>query len=113
MTQNELNEIIANHGRWLVNKWTGKRADLSYADLQNADLRNADLRNADLNYADLRNADLRNANLRNADLSYTNLRNANLCYTFRSAIILQVGPIGSRDDYMVYNASDDNIRCGC
>ena len=68
MTKQELNEIVASHGRWLADNPTGERADL------------------------------RNANLRDADLP---------------AIILQVGPIGSRKDYVVYNASNDNIRCGC
>ena len=78
MTKEELNEIIASHGRWLVDKSTGERANLSCANLRGADLRGANLCSADL-----------------------------------SAIILQVGPIGSRKDYVVYNASDDNILCGC
>ena len=68
MTEEELNEIVASHGRWLADKSRGERADLYGADLRCADL---------------------------------------------PAIILQVGPIGSRKDYIVYNASDDNIRCGC
>ena len=59
----ELNDIIASHGRRLADKSTGERA---------------------------------------------NLRGANLPF-----VILQVGPIGSRKDYVVYNASDDNILCGC
>ena len=78
MTEEELNEIVASHGRWLADKSRGERADLRGADLCDADLRRADLRGADL-----------------------------------PAIILQVGPIGSRKDYVVYNASNDNIRCGC
>ena len=98
MTEEELNEIVASHGRWLADKSRGERADLRGADLCDADLRCADLRGADLRDADLRDSDLRYANLRSADLP---------------AIILQVGPMGSRKDYIVYNASDDNIRCGC
>ena len=93
MTEEELNEIVASHGRWLADKSRGERADLRCANLRDANLRGADLR-----YADLSDADLSCANLRYADLP---------------AIILQVGPIGSRKDYVVYNASDDNIRCGC
>ena len=158
MTKEELNEIIASHGRWFVDKSTGKRAKLRGADLRGADLRGvnlscaklcgadlscadlscanlcgADLRRADLRGADLRGvnlrcanlcganlrganlrgADLRCANLCSADLCSANLRDANLCGADLSAIILQVGPIGSRKDYVVYNASDDNILCGC
>ena len=143
MTQEKLNEVIASHGRWLVDKSRGERANLRYANLcyanlrganlcdadlrgadlcganlRDADLRGADLRNADLCYAnlrdaDLRNADLRDADLRNANLRGANLRNANLRGADLPAIVLQVGPIGSRKDYVVYNASNDNIRCGC
>ena len=113
MTKQELNEIIASHGRWLADKNRGERADLRCADLCDADLRCANLccanlRGANLRGADLRDADLRDADLRDADLCYADLRCADL-----PAIILQVGPIGSRKDYIVYDASDDNIRCGC
>ena len=143
MTQEKLNEVIASHGRWLVDKSRGERANLRYAnlcganlrganlcdaDLRDADLRGADLRGADLRGADLRNADLCGAdlcgaNLHDADLRGADLRDANLCganlcgANLRDAdlpaIVLQVGPIGSRKDYVVYNASNDNIRCGC
>ena len=138
MTKQELNEIVASHGRWLADNTTGERADLYRAnlrganlcgadlreanlsgadlcgaDLRGADLCGADLREANLSGADLRGADLREANLRDADLRGANLRGANLRDAILPAIILQVGPIGSRKDYVVYNASDDNIRCGC
>ena len=133
MTEEELNEIIASHGRWLADKSRGERAVLCGANLRDANLRDANLRCANLCGANLRGAvlcdanlcdavlcgadlygavlcgaNLRDANLRDADLSGANLRDADL-----PAIILQVGPIGSRKDYVVYNASDDNIRCGC
>ena len=133
MTKQELNEIVASHGRWLADKSRGERADLrganlrcanlrgadlrcanlSGADLNDADLICADLRGADLNDADLVCADLGCANLRGANLRCADLRGANLRCANLPAIILQVGPIGSRKDYIVYNASDDNIRCGC
>ena len=108
MTEEELNEIVASHGRWLADKSRCERADLRGADLCDADLRRADLRDADLRDADLCCADLRDADLCGADL-----RCADLCGADLPAIILQVGPIGSRKDYVVYNASNDNIRCGC
>ena len=103
MTQEKLNEVIASHGRWLVDKSRGERANLRYANLCGANLRGANLCDADL-----RGADLRYANLCGANLCGANLRDADL-----PAIVLQVGPIGSRKDYVVYNASNDNIRCGC
>ena len=83
MTKQELNKIVASHGRWLADKSRGERANLHCANLCGANLRGADLCGADLRDADL------------------------------PAIILQVGPIGSRKGYIVYNASDDNIRCRC
>ncbi|EAC6494458.1 pentapeptide repeat-containing protein [Listeria monocytogenes] len=89
MKQEELDIILENHGKWLLNEG-GERADLSNADLKNtnlrfANLRLADLRGAYLSYAnfrgvDLRFADLSYANLRFADLSYANLRFADLSY---------------------------------
>ena len=123
MTKEVLNKIVASHGRWLADDTTGVRADLRCvylcdADLRGADLRGADLRGADLCGAYLRNANLRGADLRGAYLCGANLRNADLRGAYLRnadlpAIILQVGPIGSRKDYIVYNASNDNIRCGC
>ena len=133
MTKQELNKIVASHGRWLADKSRGERANLHCADLRGANLSGADLRGADLSdadlsdanlhYANMSDADLRGANLSDANLSDANLsdadlRGANLCGAdLRDAdlpaIILQVGPIGSRKGYIVYNASDDNIRCRC
>lgn len=88
MKQEELNQIVELHKKWVQNESGGKCADLSYADLIHADLRDADLEYAylrqadleyaDLEYADLIRADLRGADLRHANLRYTNLRGANL-----------------------------------
>ena len=123
MTQEELNEIVASHGRWLADNTTGARADLSCvnlrdanlrgSDLSGADLSGSDLSSADLSGSDLSGADLSGADLSSADLSGANLRDANLRSANLPFVILQVGPIGSRKDYVVYNASDDNILCGC
>lgn len=88
MRQVELNQIIAEHTKWLQDNRTGQRAnlrytnlrdtDLSYTDLSYTDLGDADLSYADLSYTDLRNADLRDTDLRNANLRNTNLRNVDL-----------------------------------
>ncbi|HAO5940597.1 TPA: pentapeptide repeat-containing protein [Listeria monocytogenes] len=82
MNQEELDIILENHGKWLLNEG-GERADLSNADLKNTNLRFANLRlaylrGADLSNANLRGANLRFADLRGADLSNVNLSNANL-----------------------------------
>ncbi|EOU2600700.1 pentapeptide repeat-containing protein [Listeria monocytogenes] len=77
MKQEELDIILENHGKWLLNEG-GERADLSNADLKNTNLRFANLRGAYLSNANLRGANLRGANLRFADISNANLRGANL-----------------------------------
>lgn len=97
--------------------------NLSIADLHGINLRGADLRNADLSDAnlcgtnlsdaDLCNADLCNADLSGADLCGTKLSGANLRGADLPDKILQVGPIGSRSDYTVYNVTQDIVQCGC
>ncbi|EAA0142235.1 pentapeptide repeat-containing protein [Listeria monocytogenes] len=77
MKQEELDIILENHGKWLLNEG-GERANLSNIDLKNTNLRFANLRLAYLRGADLSNANLRGANLRFADISNANLSNANL-----------------------------------
>lgn len=77
MKQEELDEIIANHGRWLQGDG-GKRANLSGANLYRANLCKANLRGANLHNADLRKTDLYGANLRSADLSGADLYGASL-----------------------------------
>ncbi|EAC9342121.1 pentapeptide repeat-containing protein [Listeria monocytogenes] len=76
MKKEELDIILENHGKWLLNEG-GERANLSNIDLKNTNLRFANLRLAYLRGADLRFADLSYANLSNADLSNVNLSNAN------------------------------------
>ncbi|EAG2377975.1 pentapeptide repeat-containing protein [Listeria monocytogenes] len=77
MKQEELDIILENHGKWLLNEG-GERADLSNADLKNTNLRFANLSYADLRRADLSGANLSGANLRRANLSYADLRRADL-----------------------------------
>ena len=78
MTQEELNNLLNLHKKWLNGEEKGVKLNLSNADLSNADLRYADLRYANLFNANLSNANLSNADLRDADLSNANLFNANL-----------------------------------
>ena len=93
MNNNELQEVLEKHIKWIRNEAGGVRANLRGADLRRADLWSADLRRANLRDADLRGvdlrvtnlrgtnlrgADLRDADLRGADLRVTNLRDTNL-----------------------------------
>ncbi|EIY6212076.1 pentapeptide repeat-containing protein [Listeria monocytogenes] len=77
MKQEELDIILENHGKWLLNEG-GERANLSNIDLKNTNLRFANLRLAYLRGADLSNANLSYANLSYADLSYADLSYADL-----------------------------------
>ena len=69
MEQKELNIILEDHKKWLVDSRTSKRADLIGANLSRADLSEANLSRADLSEANLIGADLRGANLSRANLS--------------------------------------------
>jgi uncharacterized protein YjbI with pentapeptide repeats len=82
-------------------------ANLSGAHLSGAYLSVADLSGADLSGAYLRGADLRGADLRGADLSDKKLAGARP--------FIQIGPIGSRSDYLQAFITDKGvmIRAGC
>jgi hypothetical protein len=78
-----LPKILASHAKWLADKATGDRADLSGADLSRANLSSATLSGADLSWATLSGANLSSAtlswaNLSSATLSWANLSSANL-----------------------------------
>ena len=73
MTQKELNAVLADHKKYLLDSTKGKRANLSGANLRGADLSRANLRGANLSWADLSGANLSWANLRGADLSRAKL----------------------------------------
>lgn len=90
-----------------------REAVLSDADLRSASLRDADLRGADLRNADLSGADLCDADLQGADLQGADLRGADLYGVNLSQKIVQIGPIGSRNDYTVYRVEEDIVQCGC
>jgi len=77
-----------------------------------ANLRGADLRGADLGGADLGGANLRGANLRGADLGGADLYGKKLA---GARPFIQIGPIGSRSDYLQAFVTDRGlmIRAGC
>jgi len=108
VTADELRVVLAAHAAWLSGSSSGTRADLSGANLSGAYLSGANLSGADLSGAYLSWANLRGANLSGADLSGANLRGADLPYP-----IWQVGPMGSRSDYLIYQHGIDEVRAGC
>ena len=93
-------------------------ANLSGANLSGAYLRGAYLRDADLSGANLRGAYLSGANLRGANLRDAYLSGANLSGEVRligARPVVQVGPIGSRSDWLIAYLTDGGIRidAGC
>ena len=78
ITQEKLNEIVANHGRWLRGEEGGCRAYLAGAYLAGANLTRANLAGAYLADANLTRANLTRANLAGANLADANLTDANL-----------------------------------
>ena len=67
MTQEELNNVLELHKKWLTGEEGGVRADFSGADLRGANLSKANLSWADFSGADLRGADFSGADLRGAN----------------------------------------------
>ena len=103
--------------RHALEKAAGARADLYGADLRGANLRGADLYGADLRGADLGGADLGGANLCGADLRGADLYGADLRGKKLAGArpFIQIGPIGSRSDYLQAFVTDRGlmIRAGC
>ena len=93
-------------------------ANLRGANLYGANLYGADLRGANLYGANLRGANLRGANLHGADLYGADLYGADLD-EFGKLVgerpFFQVGPIGSRNDYLLAFLTEKGIhlRAGC
>jgi hypothetical protein len=77
-----------------------------------ADLSGANLRDANLGGANLGGADLGGADLGDADLGGANLGGAKLV---GDRPVLQIGPIGSRADYLIVFMTEKGIRLktGC
>ncbi len=113
--------------RYAMEKATTAGADLYGADLYGADLRGANLGGANLYGANLGGANLGGANLGGANLYGANLGGANLYGAnlgganlrgkklVGSRPFLQIGPIGSRSDYLQAFITDAGVmvRTGC
>ena len=146
MDKEVLKQVLEDHKAWVLGeggkradlsgavlRWADLRgADLRGAVLRGANLRGADLSGANLRWADLRGADLRGAVLREAGLhgaflNGADLHGADLHGAFLSAAdlrgadwgetkIIQLGPLGSRKDYLVVKRFKDGsteAKTGC
>ena len=108
MQQEELDAIVAKHGKWLSNEPGGKRANLQRANLQRANLQDSDLQDSDLRGYDLQGADLQRANLRSANLQGADLQGADLQRADLQGADLQRADLRSADlqgaslDYSVF-----------
>lgn len=81
MTQEELNEILDKHKKWLNHGDGSKMANLCGVDLSGACLVMADFRGANLSEADLSRSNLGGADFLQANLSGANLCGADLDYS--------------------------------
>ena len=86
ISQEELEDILKKHKKWLNNQNGGERAnlidaDLSYLNFKKVDLRCAKMTSVNLTHADLTDTVLKNADLRSANLTDTVLKNADLTDT--------------------------------
>ena len=106
ISQEELEEKLQLHKKWLNNEEDGVKLDLSYTDLRGADLRCADLYGVDLSYAHLSYANLKDTNLEKTKLYLTNL------YKTKGEVV-GIENIGSRNDTTHYFYNEDRIICGC
>ena len=103
--------------RQMLEKATAAKSNLYGADLRGANLYGANLGGANLYGANLRGADLGGANLGGANLGGANLGGADLRgkKLVGDRPFLQIGPIGSRSDYLQAFITDTGvmIRAGC
>ena len=125
-------EVIEIKSRWNgALLYSGKHASLKeaaeVAHLADANLYGANLYGADLRGANLYGANLADANLRGADLDGAHLRGADLygakvgkggdeATLVGSRPVVQIGPIGSRNDWLlVFWCGDAGVRIstGC
>ena len=141
LSPEQLREVLAKHQAWLRSEPNGQRADLQRANLQGANLQGADLQGANLQGANLQGANLQRAHLQGAylqgadlqraDLQRANLQGANLQRADLQGAYLQgavlhenwqienyrdllwIGPLGSRNDFLLANLRQGRVIAGC
>ena len=96
-----------NTMRLTVEAAVSAKADLRGSDLSGSNLRYSDLSGSDLRYSKLSDSDLRDSDLSGSKLSGSDLSG--------DRPILQIGPIGSRADFLIAYLTDTGImiRAGC
>ena len=103
--------------RYALEKAVSAKTNLGSADLRGANLRGANLGGANLGGAYLRGANLYGANLRCVDLGGADLGDANLGgkKLVGDRPFMQIGPIGSRSDFLLAFITDASvqIKAGC
>lgn len=109
MTQEELNEILELHKKWLNGKEGGKMADLAGANLKGVKLQEANLQGANLTGANLTGANLIGANLNRVNLSEADLNWANLNWANLSEADLR----GANIDNVIYNENTAFFALQC
>lgn len=116
ITQEQLNNVIELHQKWLNREDGGEKADLSDYDLQGKNLSNATLSNVNFSGSYLRNANfsdsfLKNANFKNTYLKYVNFSYSNLVNSnFSNTNLSNVNFFNSFLNYSTFeNAYFDSI----
>ncbi|HAO6193625.1 TPA: pentapeptide repeat-containing protein [Listeria monocytogenes] len=103
MNQEELDIILENHGKWLLNEG-GERADLSNIDLNGLDLSGSNLERAYLKNTNLTGANLSNVNMQSTYLIGVNFEEACLTEADLSNATLHCTNLGGA------NLSGVNLR---
>lgn len=101
ITQEELNNKIQLHKKWLEGNPEGKKMKLNYYDLRCLDLSNSSLIDADLSVSNLSKCNLSNCNLRYVNLSNANLGNVDLSNSILNNCNLS--------DAYLYQANTQNV----
>jgi len=120
MTQQEIQAVLDEHGKWLRSEEGGVRANLTGAELSCANLSCANLYGANLRYTNLTGANLRYTNLTGANLTGANLTGANLSCAVNAPLTASVswtdhGECGRVLMVMLHDSTgaEPVYRCGC
>lgn len=112
MTQEQLDEVVRQHGLWLDSDGKkGKKADLSKQRLVGLNLQRANLSHATLRGADLRQADFRLAYLKDADLQGSCFQGTILHTACLIGANFWKADLDGADFYTAF--IDDNIKSAC
>lgn len=91
----------------------GSRSDFSKCNLRKAKLDGADFSQCSFKDVSFLNAVLVDANITSSNIDGADFSNANLAHATLPERVMQLGPIGSRNDYIIFWADKNLILCGC